>query len=31
MLIIQLNHIQSKRDAHQISWWQLEDLLWHSR
>ena len=31
LLIVQLNHVQSKGKAHQISWWYLGNLLWHSR
>ena len=31
MSIMQLSHIQFKGEAHQFSWWQLGNLLWHSR
>ena len=31
MLIIKRNHIQSKKEAHQISQWKLGNLSWHSR
>ena len=27
---MQLNHIQSKGEAHQTSWWQLGNLSCHS-
>ena len=31
MLLIQFSHIPSKGEAHQISGWQLGNLLWHSK
>ena len=31
MLTIQKGYIQSKSEVHQISKWQLRNLLWHSR
>ena len=31
MLLMQLSHIQSKGEVHQISWWQLGSLSWLSR